>query len=402
MKLIIITLLILLSGTVYSQTQILLEVSAGEYARENTPLFFDLPEAFRKRGYISLTREDTGYSVDVQVLDGKVPSLTWLLQERIGKGEKRRYKLKIDPDKEEASKDLVVCEKNDANIIVSVFGDKVLQYNHKMIPSPIEDEPFWQHNSHIHPVYNPQGDILTDDFPSDHLHQRGIFFAWTKASYKGKSLDFWNLKKKKGAVIHKEITRMENGNVIGQFDVIHHHVDNSVEGEPVPVLKESWRVRVYAISEYYLFDIESVQNCAEDKPLMLPEYKYGGMAVRGAGEWLDESKSGFLTSEGKTREDGNHTRARWVDIHGLIGKRETGITVMCHPDNFRFPQPVRIHPEKPYFCYAPMVTGDFSIEPGKEYVSKYRYYVHTGKLNPVAAERLWQDYASPPEIRIVK
>jgi hypothetical protein len=32
--------------------------------------------------------------------------------------------------------------------------------------------------NYLHPVYNGEGEIITEDFPEDHLHHRGIFWAW--------------------------------------------------------------------------------------------------------------------------------------------------------------------------------------------------------------------------------
>jgi hypothetical protein len=71
------------------------------------------------------------------------------------------------------------------------------------------------------------------------------------------------------------------------------------------------------------------------------------------------------------------------------------------PANFRFPQPVRLHPWIPYFCYAPSVPDSFTIEPGKPYVSRYRFCVHDGKPDAQLLERLWRDYADPPKVRVV-
>ena len=33
-------------------------------------------------------------------------------------------------------------------------------------------------SNYIHPLYNLDGTVLTEDFPVDHLHHRGIFWAW--------------------------------------------------------------------------------------------------------------------------------------------------------------------------------------------------------------------------------
>ncbi|MBV9081135.1 MAG: PmoA family protein, partial [Acidobacteriaceae bacterium] len=121
-------------------------------------------------------------------------------------------------------------------------------------------------------------------------------------------------------------------------------------------------------------------------------------AVRCHRNWLDPKNSEYLTSEGKTRENGNQTRPRWVDLAGVIDKKVSGVTVMDHPDNFRFPQPVRLHPVKPYFCFAPMTVDSFSIVPGTPFLSRYRFYVHMGKPDAAKIEMLWRDYAEPPRV----
>jgi len=32
--------------------------------------------------------------------------------------------------------------------------------------------------NYLHPVYGLDGEVLTEDFPEDHAHHRGIFWAW--------------------------------------------------------------------------------------------------------------------------------------------------------------------------------------------------------------------------------
>src|SRR5262249_36116319 len=111
-------------------------------------------------------------------------------------------------------------------------------------------------------------------------------------------------------------------------------------------------------------------------------------------------ESDFLTSDGKNRATGNHTRPTWVDLAGALGDRSGGVALFDHPENFRFPQPVRLHPNKPYFCFAPMVVDAFEIAPGRPYRSRYRFVVHDGPADHNTLERLWNDYSRPPQIRI--
>lgn len=42
------------------------------------------------------------------------------------------------------------------------------------------------------------------------------------------------------------------------------------------------------IDDHFLFDIESVQQCATAMPLKLAQYHYGGMAFRGNLQWFRE------------------------------------------------------------------------------------------------------------------
>jgi hypothetical protein len=86
----------------------------------------------------------------------------------------------------------------------------------------------------------------------------------------------------------------------------------------------------------------------------------------------------------------------------MIQGHTSGVAILDHPANFRFPQPVRLHPEKPYFCFAPMALDSFRIEPGKPLVSRYRYFVHVGKPDATAINAVWDDFAEAPEVTVVR
>jgi hypothetical protein len=122
------------------------------------------------------------------------------------------------------------------------------------------------------------------------------------------------------------------------------------------------------------------------------------MGFRGALAWEKKEGASFLSSEGKTRENGNGTAARWCTMTGQVGGAPKTIVFYGHPANFRAPQNMRLHPDEPFFCFCPAVPGDFTIEPGKPYVSRYRYSVHDGEVSQSEAERIWRDYAEPPEV----
>lgn len=267
------------------------------------------------------------------------------------------------------------------------------------LPSP-DIKPAFLRGGYIHPVYTPKGKIVTDDYPSDHYHHHGIWFAWTKTEFEGKHPDFWNVGDNTGRVDFEKVGKTWSGPVYAGFTSLQKYV--ALTGEaPKTALNEEWDVRVYNVGDsYFVFDIVATQECASASPLILEEYRYGGMGVRGNREWKDKAKVSFLTSEGKTRLDGNATRGRWCHIGGSVDGQLVGIAVLDHPSNFRAPVPLRIHPDDPYFNYAPSQMGRFQIDPGKKFVLRYRYVVSDGPPDAKLLERLWNDYANPPRANV--
>ena len=80
------------------------------------------------------------------------------------------------------------------------------------------------------------------------------------------------------------------------------------------------------------------------------------------------------------------------DLDAGLGGR--GLAAFSHPSNFRSPQPVRLHPTMPYFCFAPMVLGDFAITPGTPYVSRFRFAAFDGPVDEAALQAIWTSYAA--------
>lgn len=421
---VIASILLLPIGAGAAEKKTVLEVSAGEHDRKDTPVLFHFPESPAGRGEeFALVREEDGAAVAVQRFGKQGTGFAWLLEKPLPAGETRRYVLTPRPSKDSESSN-ATCANDGRHLVLSAAGRPVLRYHHAVAEPPEGMESHYRRSGHIHPLFSPSGREITGDFPVDHPHQHGIFFPWRKTTFEGRHPEFWNQAAEAGRIEHVETGRMIDGPVFAQFTVQLRHSDLTAPEGPVPVLDEIWTVRAYNLGDYFLVDLVSKQSCASDSPLAIDEYHYGGMAIRGNAQWLDDDRASrikeltkrnagpeelakvpmrrdYLTSEGKTWFDGNATRARWVEMHGDIDGAPAGVTIFCHPKNFRSPQPVRLHPTKPYFCFAPMALGDFKITPEKELVSRYRFYVHDGPVDAAMSERLWNDYASPPEVRVV-
>ncbi|MEM7571295.1 MAG: PmoA family protein [Bacteroidota bacterium] len=240
----------------------------------------------------------------------------------------------------------------------------------------------YRRSGFIHPIYSPAGRIVTDDFPVGHAHQHGLFMAWTKADFQDEFVDFWNQQKELGTVEHVAVLDVQNQADTASFTtrLQHRSLQHGI------VLEEIWELKISAKDSLYYLDLASTQTNLTQDTLFLPEYHYGGFGLRGSKHWNQDdslhfqAEAHFITSAGLSRDSANHSRPLWTAIYGPLEGDTAGMLIIDDPDNFRHPQPVRVHPEMPYLSMAPSVAGDFHIAPGETYRTKYRVMVFDGEL----------------------
>ena len=298
--------------------------------------------------------------------------------------------------------------KDKVNFVVHEGQQSLPLMSYQMEPGEVPQgvPEFYAHGAHLHPILSPSGRLVTGNHPPDHYWHRGIWLAWTHTEFQGRAPDFWNMGKEKGGeltgeVRFKKLLRTWSGSVQAGFASEHDFIDHT-SGTEVPVLHETWEVAATAIkfsgTPVFLIDLTSTQTCAGKDAVKLPTYHYGGLGMRGNRDWDPVKAVTMLTSEGGDRFSGDGKKARWVHMGGLVDGQPTGMAVLVHPSNFRSPQPMRLNPKNPQLCVAPSAEGDWSIEPGKPYVSRYRIVVMDGKPDAATLEALWQDYAEPLQV----
>jgi hypothetical protein len=289
-------------------------------------------------------------------------------------------------------------------------GKPILSYQMEPGDVPAEVPKHFKHGAHLHPVFSPGGKLVTGNHPPDHRWHRGIWFGWTDTEFEGRHPDFWNMGKEKdgqltGEVRFEKLERSWGGAVHGGFVSQHRWIDHT-SGTEKDVLREAWEVKVYRPTTapgekpLQLFDLTSTQTCAGKEPLKLPKYHYGGLGVRGNAAWDPADKVAMLTSEGHERKAGDATKGKWVWLGGDVDGGPTGMAILIHPENFRFPQPLRLNPKNPQLCVAPSQDGDWEITPGTPYVSRYRFVVFDGKPDAAELDRLWNGYSHPPKVTV--
>ena len=379
-------------------------VGAGDSARIDTPVSAALVGLGEVTAETKLRLEEVKGNqrvpVPCQVESGVTPRLWWVLAGRTEAGQSRTFELMAGAGPDNGD---VTVTKNDEFLQIGCGAANILRYHHAIVPPPAGQSPLYNRSAFIHPLWSPAGSVLTDIHPPDHIHHMGLWMPWTHTLFEGKETDFWNLKSGQGTVRFVKYLGTNTGPVFGGFQAQQHHVAlQTAEGEQT-VLNEVWDVRAYNVGGpekgYWLIDFKSTQRCVADSPLIQEEYRYGGFGYRGARQWKG-ADAAYLTSEGKTRKDGHATRARWCDTSGKIDQWE-GITFYSHPANFQHPEPMRIWPEynnNIFFNFCPSQAGQWEMKPGEDHVFRYRMYIHEGKVDVDTAERIWNDYANPPQV----
>lgn len=375
-----------------------LVVSAGDFDRHNVAVAVNLDGSLQNSTWWLV--DDSGSRLILQRVDALHG--VFILPE-LKAHESRTFQLLQRLVQQESY--CVNATKRGGAVAVSAKGGGAFTYQGDKTNPPAGYDPAYQRGGYVYPVLTPSGLNVTDDYPANHKHHHGIWSPWTKTEFEGRHPDFWNMGDKTGTVEPVDFGHEFSGPVCGGFTAHHRMVDLTAKPEPKDVLNETWQALAYArdpraAEPFFIFDLTITQTCATPDPLTLEKYRYGGLGFRGAKQWDGKDGCEVLTSEGKTRANGNESRGRWVRYSGMIDGHPASIAIFNSPDDFRFPQPMRIFPDQPFFCYAPEQLGEFQIVPGKPFVERYRFVVADGVISADELNRLWNDYGHPPGVQI--
>src|SRR5690606_37263674 len=100
-------------------------------------------------------------------------------------------------------------------------------YRYTTQPVPEGVDEIYSRSGFIHPLWTPEGEVLTRIQPPDHYHHYGIWNPWTSTMFEGREIDFWNLNKGQGTVRARQVITRTSGPVFGGFKALLDHVDLS-------------------------------------------------------------------------------------------------------------------------------------------------------------------------------
>ena len=285
---------------------------------------------------------------------------------------------------------------SDHQVDLSEAGRPVLRYNWQRIEPGAVLQQVSEANrmyarprsDYIHPLYGLGGEILTQDWPIDHPHHRGIYWAWPEVEYGRERGDLHALQRvfarPSGGL------KLRSGAVYAQIEA-----DNLWLWEDrEPIVRERVLIRAYqATIQGRIIDLLfQFQGLKEGVTIARRDTThYGGLNLR-----LATPRSQVIATH--TDPPGALPRRAWSDLSGLfVGNAPAGLTVLQHAKNPGYPGEWVQYPElswcQPTF---PDSGTRYPLPPGQALVLRFRLWDHAeGSSDQSQSAGLWDAWHAP-------
>ena len=269
---------------------------------------------------------------------------------------------------------------SEEGILFRESGNDVVFYQIKPKSLSGKDE----RNHYFHPLWGLDGQVITEDFPKDHPHHRGIFWAWHEVLVNGRSAgDLWELKGIRQEVREVEFISRPDG--AGEFrsDVV--WISKKVAGprNEKEVVREECKVILhpqkvgyrqidFEISLYALHPDVSIGGADDEKG-------YGGFSVRSQlhGNVTFEGKQGPVIPENTAVESPG-----WVNLVSQVppDMRRYGLAIIDQKSNPGYPQRWILRNSSSMQNAVYPGRTPVALDPIKPLVLRYTLVVHNGNL----------------------
>jgi hypothetical protein len=256
----------------------------------------------------------------------------------------------------------------------------------------------WPRSGYVHPLYDTRGEVITEDFPEDHRHHRGVFWAWHQV-WVGDQLigDPWVCKDFVWDV--QSISSSRTADAISVLAVVHWKSPQLTNdtGVPVPIVDERSRMRVHAMQT----DERGAKFRVVDFQLSFRAMVDG---VRIGGSDDEKGYGGFsprirLTGQETFRSDGMELdpgiNAITAGLSVNISRPDSGLVMIVHRDN-----PMAQSGRAAWILRRSRSMQN-PVYPGREPVSisrddplvlRYRLVMHDGNLSDETIDRLQAEF----------
>ena len=209
-------------------------------------------------------------------------------------------------------------------------GKPVWSYNYGMILAPGVPKDRTR-CCYIHPLYTPGGVVVSDDFPQDHLHQRGVSWTWAVVALEGQSYDLWNMKGiyarhekflKREVAGGRAVLAMREGWFVGEMQVVQADVEVTVH-----VAADGKRDMDFAITLLPIVNGVSIGGAPDHNK------GYGGFEVRLA----PRTGTVINTSDLADSPDTDMVPHEWAETVGNYTGGRAAVRITVDPANAGYP-----------------------------------------------------------------
>jgi hypothetical protein len=199
-------------------------------------------------------------------------------------------------------------------------GSPVLVYNYA--PQLKDGAPDSRRRCcYVFPLYTPAGVSMLDDFPKDHWHHRGLFWAWPVVETGGKTYDLWmNL------TVQPRSTKtpVTSGATLEAVNLWHAERRDIVR-EELRLVAKSTRDGARQIEFDLVWD-------ALEAPVTLRGSREAGKSYGGFSARFGARESTIVRADGETlSKDEDLTPRRWAELEGTYGGKRAALRITPDP-----------------------------------------------------------------------
>jgi len=256
-------------------------------------------------------------------------------------------------------------------------------------------------SNYVHPLYGLDGEVLTEDFPLDHLHQHGIFWAWHQIFIGEKKMgDGWLGEKFSTEVYGVDMADDSNSAAIKIHASWKSPSWKDDKGKEKPFVKETTTIRAYRKAENIRKIDFEIQLLALEDGVKIggsnDEKGYGGFAprIRLPKDMVFAGKDGPVKPTNTPIDAGP-----WMDFSGHFNAdgQISGMAVLCHNSIPGYPRPWILRQKESMQNAVFPGKEQFSISREKPLILRYRLILHKGSITNMLLDKLQEEYNSVSE-----
>lgn len=252
----------------------------------------------------------------------------------------------------------------------------------------------------LHPVATPSGKVLTRNAPEDHPWHHGLWFTIKFVNEE----NFWEEYDAYGVLRHTG-PPVVSGTGADLIDITGDLTWIRPDRETVII--DEHRVLTHIDldrKDAYAIDVDTMLTPRADVLLDRTPFTtwggYGGLALRGRGDWTDTR---LLLADGEERERALGERSPWCDLSGSVDGGLAGVAFLSHPANTRHPEPwyastrAATYGDEGWsnFANAAFLWDEpLAVAAGEPLWMRYRVVVHDGAWDTATVQAAWDTYTS--------